>query len=223
MTNQPPSPKLRITDTPPPSSLRPSNCLAGQVPVLPGTLLGLELMLFRPALDLRSVSRLLCADPGALLHLFAALAEETERLPDTPCRIEDCIASLPLDRLLERLVRAGAAHHDHAPVVAFARHSVAISRHAQLVATSLDLSAEHAAQVGLLHDLGTLPWILGWSSVPPTPAQAALSCEQLSLEYSLPLWLRHALISLHHGSPDSLWTVVVDAAHELSQHQVSPA
>ena len=207
-----------------PRPLRAAPGLAHPIPVLPGTLLGLELMLFRPALNLSSVSRLLCADPGALLHLFATLAEETGRLPDdTPCRIEDCIASLPLDRLLERLIYAGAAHHDHAPVAAFARHAVAISRHAQLVAISLDLPAEQATQVGLLHELGTLPWTLGWTSVPPTPAQAALSCEQLSLEYSLPAWLRHTLANLHHRAQHTVWTAVIDAAHELASHPVSPA
>ena len=217
--NQPSPPTLHLADTPPTLHASPTR----QVPVLPGTLLRLELMLFQPSLNLRGVSHLLCADPGALLHLFAAVSEEIGRLPDPPCRIEDCIAALPLDRLLDRLVSAGAAHHDHAPVVAFARHAVAISRHAQLVATSLDLPAEQAALVGLLHELGTLPWTLGWIAIPPTPAQTALSADQLCLDYSLPPWLRHTLANLHHRSQDTLWTAVIDAAHELAQHPVSPA
>ena len=217
--NRPLPPTLRSGEIPA-SPLYVAPKPTRHVPVIPGTLLGLELMLYQSSLDLRSVSHLLRADPGALLHLFAILAEETERVPDAPCRVEDCIASLPLAHLLERLVNAGSTHHDHAPVVAFARHAVSISRHAQRVADSLHLPAEQASLIGLLHELGTLPWVLGWVSVPPTPAQAALSCEHLCVEYCVPSWLRHPLVALHHRSHDVPWTAVIDAAHELSQHSV---
>lgn len=190
------------------------------VPVMPATLLSLEMLLHYPSLDLRKVSRLLREDPGALLHLFAVVAEESALLADSPARIEDYIASLPLDRLLRRLVAAGSPHRDHASLSAFAMHAVTIGFHAQQVALSLDLSGEQATLVGTLHELGFLPSVLRWQPVPSTPGQAATCCEQLCLQYSLPAWLSAALVAVHRHSSDSMWTAVSAAAHELAEQRL---
>ncbi len=191
-----------------------------RVPVMPATLLSLEMLLHYPSLDLRKVSRLLREDPGALLHLFAVVAEEGAALSDPPARIENYIASLPLERLLKRLVTAGSPHRDHTSLSTFALHAVTIGFHAQQVAASLDLPGEQAMLVGTLHELGFLPWALGWQAMPGTAGQAATCCEQLCLQYSLPVWLSAALIALHRHASDSMWTAISAAAHELAEQRL---
>ncbi len=197
------------------STPTPSLPALPSVPVLPGTLLGLELLLQRPALDLRAARDLLHEDPGALLHLFAMISEEFPDAADRPTRLEDCIASLSADRLLRTLARAGGARREQARFAHFAHHAAAIARFALPVADSLGLPREQAMLVGALHELGSLPSVLGWSPLLPPEREAVLRCEDLGRRYGLPRDLRRALDALHRALPGSVWVAVIAAAHDL--------
>ena len=194
-----------------------------QVPVMPGTLLSLELLLGQRCLDLHRVSRTICHDPGALLHLFAVAAEECMPPEAVPERVEDCIANLPFERLLGRLVGAGSPPREGTALAGFALHAVVISRYAQQAAEAFHLTAERALLVGMLHELGDLPWVLGWQSMPSTPREAASWCHRLTAHYHVPEWLGEALADLHSNAPASLWAAVVSAAHELAERYVNSA
>lgn len=191
--------------------------LPPSVPVLPGTLLGLELLLQRQAFDLGAARDLLCEDPGALLHLFAMVSEEHPDLMDRPTRLEDCIASLSAERLLRTLAQAGAARREQAGFIHFARHGAAVGRYAQAVAESLGLAREQALLVGTLHELGSLPAILGWSPFLPAERETVLRCEDLGRRHGLPRDLRIALDAVHRDLHPSVWTAVIAAAHDLLQ------
>lgn len=185
------------------------------VPVLPGTLLGLELLLQRSALDLRATSDLLCEDPGALLHVFAMVREELADGAEPPARLEDCIATLSAERLLRTLVQAGAVRREHAGFAHFARHGALVGRYAQAVAESLGLSRERALLVGTLHELGSLPAVLGWPALHAPEHDAVLRCGDLCRRFGLPRELCAALDAVHRGCRDSVWVAIIGAAHEL--------
>jgi len=185
------------------------------VPVLPGTLLGLELLVQRPAFDLRAASYLIGEDPGALLHLFALAGEEYGSAGEGPVRLEECITSLSSQHLLRALATAGGARREQAQFADFARHGSAVGRCAQLVADSLDLSREEALLVGMLHELGTLPSLLGWTSPLPFETESVLWCRELGRRYKLPAELRSALDAVHGKLAGSVWVAVIDAAHDL--------
>ena len=182
------------------------------VPVLPVTLLGLELLCDRSIFDLRAATRLLRDDAGAVLQLFAIVADEYPEVADRPTRLDGCLAALPRERLLRSLAEARSGHRPPARFAAVASHAAAVARSAETVAGALGLPAEPARIVGLLHEIGHLPAMLGWSGWPADPA---LCCDRLAGAYALPAALRLALSEVHRGVTTSLWTSVVAAAHEL--------
>ena len=185
------------------------------VPVLPSTLLGLELLLQRNALDLHATRELLCEDPGALLHLFAMVSAEYPDPTSQPARLEDCIASLSAERLLRTCAQAGSARREQAAFASFARHGATIGRYAQVVAESLGLGREQALLIGTLHELGSLPFVLGWSTPFAPEREAIRRCDDLARRYHLPHDLRTALDAVHRDLSGSVWVAVLAAAHDL--------
>ncbi len=179
------------------------------VPVLPVTLLGLELLCDRPAFDLRAATRLLREDPGAVLQLFASVAEEFPDAADRPTRLDSCLAALPRERLLPSLTKVCGGHRLPAR---FANHAAAVARSAETVAGALGLPVEPARIVGLLHEVGHLPAMLGWGGWPAHPAMCS---DRLATAHGLPASLGQALNEVHRGERASLWTSVIAAAHEL--------
>ena len=181
------------------------------VPVLPTTLLGLELLLQRPALDLRAATRLVRDDPGAVLQLFRALAEEAPDETDLPMRLELCLARLPRERLL-RLLEGARVSRGSARFARFTEHAARVARCAENVAGALGVAAEPTRLVALLHELGDAPAVLGWSA---WPADRTVCCERLARAHGLPAAVRRALEEIHRSSQRSIWTAVIAAAHEL--------
>ncbi len=179
--------------------------------MLPSTLLGLELLAQRPAFDLRAATRLVRDDPGALLQVFRLLAQDSVKETDPPMRLEEVVASLSRDRLLRALAGARVSQRT-SRFGAFAEHSVAVARSAEMVAETLGLTAQSARLVGLLHELGQAPAVLGWSA---WPTEAAVCCDRLARAHGLPATLRRALDEVHREARDSVWTAVIAAAHEL--------
>lgn len=182
------------------------------VPVLPSTLLGLELLAQRPAFDLRAAARLVRDDPGAVLAVFGARAEECTEGVARAVRLEECLASLSREHLLRALSGARCCRRSQVRFAVFVRHAVAVGRSAETVAAALGLPAEVARLVGLLHELGHAPELLGWSGWPP---DAARCCDRLARAHGLPATLRQALDEVHGEQPGSVWGAVVRAAHEL--------
>ena len=186
------------------------------IPPLPSTLLGLELLLQHTAFDLTSGLHLLYEDPAAILHLFAFTAEDFPDDPDEqarPIRLSDRLAAISPQRFLQALASArstAAAHRQLLELTRFAAHAAAVGRCAETVAQTLGLPAGQAHLVGLLHELGQLPAILGCPTADP-----ALLNRQLARRYKLPTSLRLALGDVHTARNPSVWTAVIAAAHDL--------
>lgn len=181
------------------------------IPVLPTTLLGLELLSKRSAFDLHAATRIVRGDLGAVLQLFRLLAQDSSDQTDPPMRLETSLASLPRKHLLQALAKARPSRR-RSRFAAFAEHAAAVAKYAEMVAGTLGLAAEPARLVGLLHELGHVPAALGWNA---WPADAAVCCDRLARAHGLPATLRNALNEVHREAPDSVWTAVVAAAHEL--------
>ena len=81
-----------------------------------------------------------------------------------------------------------------------------------MVAGTLGLAAEPARSAGLLHELGSVPGVLGWRE---WPGDAAVCCDRLARAHGLPATFRRALGEVHCEARDSVWTAVIAAAHEL--------
>jgi hypothetical protein len=69
----------------------------------PATLLGLELLLQEPVVDLGSVVSLLVADVAATVRVAQLAAREVSPDSKAPVRLAECIANLDLNRLLREL------------------------------------------------------------------------------------------------------------------------
>lgn len=69
----------------------------------PATLLGLELLLQEPVVNLGSVVSLLLADVAAALRVAQLAAREVGPGCKAPVRLAECIATIDLNRLLKEL------------------------------------------------------------------------------------------------------------------------
>jgi len=185
------------------------------VPVMPATILGLEMLLYEPCIDLRKASELVLSDVGATIQTLRLIGRDYDLAAELPCRMGDCIASLDLDTWFGAMsARTFAFDGQQSAVTAFWKHGRLIAQYAQLVAESLDgISPENAYLVGLLHDVGAIPKTLGW----PNGGSGASDPGALSaLEGSLPLFVLAAMRSVNDSCASSPWKFILTAAHELA-------
>src|SRR5277367_1350924 len=68
--------------------------LLDDVPVMSATVLGLEILLQEPCIDLRMVSELILSDVGATIQILRLVGTEYEFAAEHPSRMGECIASL---------------------------------------------------------------------------------------------------------------------------------
>ena len=179
-------------------------------PVLASTHLCVDLLLQTNAFALRTLTELLSRDPGAVLRLFALVAHECPKPEDRPERLEDCIAIVQSEDLLKTLCDPLSSRQEQALCAPIAQHGFTIACFARMVASSLGLEEERAFLIGLLHAIGTLP-VSGDSRI--DPAGHALA---LARRHQLPSFLCQALPAVHRKDPGSVWTAMVDAAHDLA-------
>jgi len=185
------------------------------VPVMPATVLGLEMLLYEPCIDLRKASELVLSDVGATIQTLRLIGRDYDFATELPYRMGDCIAGLDLGTWFDAMsARTLAFEGQHSAATAFWKHGRLIAQYAQLVAESLDrISPENAYLVGLLHDVGAIPKALGW----PNGGSGASDPGALSaLEGSLPLFVLAAMRSVNDSCASSTWRFILSAAHELA-------
>lgn len=185
------------------------------VPVMPATVLGLEMLLYEPCIDLRKASELVLSDIGATIQTLRLIGRDYDLATELPYRMGDCIASLDLGTWFGAMsARRVAFEGRHSAATAFWKHGRLIAQYAQLVAESLDrISPEDAYLVGLLHEVGAIPKVLGW------PDGVSGACDPVALsalEGSLPLFVLAALRSVNDRCLSSTWRFILNAAHELA-------
>src|ERR1700733_7389101 len=188
--------------------------LLDDVPVMSATVLGLEILLHEPCIDLRMASELVLSDVGATLQILRLIGSEYEFAIEQPCRMGDCLASLDAGTWFDAIsARTFACDREHAAISALWNHCRLVAQYAQLVAESLDgISPEEAYLVGLLHEIGAIPKVLSW----PSDGLDRESATLLAMEGSLPLFVLSAIQSMNDSCSSSSWKIVLTAAHELA-------
>ena len=189
--------------------------LLDELPVMSSTVLGLDMILQEPYIDLRIVSDLILSDVGATIQILRLIGREYDFAADRPSRIGDCIASLDVNAWYG----AVSAHtfpcdREHEAMTVVWKHCRVVAQYSQLVAESMEhIAPEDAYLVGLLHGVGAIPTSLGWSNS-DRAGKAAKAL--LDMEEVLPLFVHAALRSLNDSGSSSAWRFILTAAHELA-------
>jgi len=189
--------------------------LLDDIPVMSATVLGLEILLHEPCIDLRMTSELVLSDVGATIQILRLVGREYEFATEHPCRMGDCLAGLDAGTWFDAIsARTFACDREHAATSSLWSHSRLVAQYAQLVAESLDgISPEEAYLVGLLHEIGAIPHVLGWPNQGPGSRESAAL---LAMEGSLPLFVLSALRGMNDSCSPSRWRLILTAAHELA-------
>jgi hypothetical protein len=182
-------------------------------PVMPETLLLLDLLVQEPCVDLRQMSELVLADLGATLQILRLAGREYGEADDRPVRIADCISDLGLSPCLKAVSAQTIGHHQRkSEVTGLWAHSREIAKCSKLVAQEMtDIDPDEAYLVGLLHAIGLAPAILGWreSSV----ADDSLVGLRLAKRWSLPRCVMDFFGEKQMSRYATRWSAIVQKAH----------
>jgi hypothetical protein len=186
--------------------------LLDKLPVMSATVLGLEMLLQEPFVDLRRVSELILSDVGATIQILRLIGKEYENPMERPSRMGECIASLDVDAWFGAIsARTFLDDWEHSAATAAWKHCRLIAQYAQLVSESIeDISPDDAYLVGLLHAVGTIPAALGWR-FGDRDGQGVV----LAMEESLPLFVLAALRGTCDSPTSPIWRFILTSAHKL--------
>jgi len=192
---------------------------AEEVPVMLGTVLGLEILLREPCLDLQMASEMVLSDVGATIQILGLIGREDYCAVEGPRRMVDCLASLDVGVWFGTVsARTFACDNEHAAMTAVWRQCRLVAQYAQLVAESFEgISSDDAYLVGLLHRIGAIAAVLGW---PQGNLRRRDPSALLTMEKSLPLFVLAAMRSFNDPSTSSTWKLILTAAHELAGTQL---
>jgi hypothetical protein len=184
------------------------------VPVLPETMLFLDLMIQEPCVNLHKVSQLVLADLGATLQVLRLAAREYGNAEGRPIRMEDCISDLGLQECLEAISRKmlprDESQHEIAQLWAHARE---IAHQAKLIAEeTADVNPDEAYLCGLLHVIGLLPPLLRWRKT--GSADGLLVGLMLSKRWCLPHCVIEYFSEIHPAGCVTRLPGVIHRAHE---------
>lgn len=182
------------------------------VPVLPETLLLMELRSHEISVDLAEMSSLVLRDLGATLQILRLAASECEDPEERPVRIEDCICSLGMQACVaaagQQAMLTSVWHRDLPEVWAHARE---VAQACRAAAACVGVHSEEAWLVGLLHGIGSLPKLLGWRpSRSKDPKRAAVL---LSERWMLPPAVQEFSDAWESGEMDNRWMRMLRMAH----------
>ncbi len=200
--------------------LRGQNDLFPAVPILLATRLQLELLLQDTALDLRAVAQVILQDLGATLQILRLVGAEYGWGDERPVRIEDCIASLETKTWFEAVSATTLVQNSRA--ASAWQHAKRIALYAeQLAGQEEGMRPGEGQLVGLLHEIGKLPELLGWP-------RSALANEDRSAMGSMlaELWRLPGCVLAaareHQSDPSAStakWSAILKAAHACAQQE----
>jgi len=191
------------------------DCNLPDVPVLPETLLRFELEIQEPCVDLRAMSQLVLSDLGATLQILRLSGSVYDDAENRPTRIEDCISDLGLDACLGAVSAQTVARDGcYQAIMGTWAHSREIAQHARLAAEEMpDVNPEDAYLVGLLHAIGLLPQILGWSGDPTGKLDGNLVGFQMARQWRLPPFVVEFFSAMQRAGCDPRRPQIVTSAH----------
>jgi HD-like signal output (HDOD) protein len=191
------------------------------IPVMPETLLLLDLLVQEPCVDLRQMSDLVLADLGATLQILRLAGREYGTDDGRPARIADCVSDLGLRTCLTAVSAQPLSRHERKQEVAeLWTHSRKIASCSSLVAQEMpDVDTEEAYLVGLLHSFGLLPRLLGWREASMTDDD--LVGLRLAKRWALPRCVMEFFSEKQLPKYATRWSAIVQKAH-MRAYPVSP-
>jgi hypothetical protein len=197
------------------SPVREKMDFLNDVPVMSATVLGLQMLLHDPFIDLRKVSALILSDVGATIQILRLIGREYALATERPGRMDDCIAGLDVSDWFSALsARTFACDAEHYAATALWKHSLLVAQYSQLVAESIEgISPEDAYLVGLLHEIQAIPIVFGWQS---GDSGAASPSVLFAMDGAQPHFVLAAMRSVNEPSSSSPWKLILTAAHDLA-------
>lgn len=181
------------------------------LPVLPETLLCMELSVGVPAVGLDDLASVVLRDVGATLQIMRAAGKESVFCEPGPHRIEDRISELGVQRCLEALKYEASIRGGLRPEIRQAwNHAREIAENCRSLAEEhgIGFPARDAYLVGLFHELDTLPSLLGW-----TDKAACADGQTLVHVWSLPECVRMHFLEQQAVTSWTPWSELVRSAH----------
>ena len=186
-----------------------------EIPVLPETLLLLDLEVQERSVDLRAISELILSDLGATLQILLLAGREYSCAEFRPDRIEDCISDLGVRACMEAVSAHTVAHSCESSSItetwAHCREIAQISK--QIAEEMQDVDPNQAYMAGLLHAIGLLPAVLGWAASKQGISDFALAGFKLAKKWSLAPFLVKFLSEMHEERCTTRLPEIVRKAH----------
>lgn len=192
--------------------------ILSEIPAMSATVLGLDILLHEPVIDLQMAVDLILSDIGATIQVLRLVGAEFDANEERPYRMGDCLASLEARTWFNAIsAKTFACDRKHEATTALWRHCRLIAEYSQFVAESVGCAgSEEAYLVGLLHGIGDLPAVLGW--------QGKTADALAAMDGALPPFVLDALHGVNDANSSSSWRFILTAAHELAaQRQESLA
>jgi hypothetical protein len=183
------------------------------IPVLPVTLLQLDLLRQQRSPDLSEVKQLILSDVGATLQILRVAGRELECVHECFPRLEDCICALGVEACAMTISAQVLPSNGSQPdVMQFWSHSRSVAQYCRMIAENTSaIGPDEAYLVGLLHDIGSLPGLLGWTGAGVLDRSAAGL--GLAQHCFVPACVMEYFKDLHLGNGATVWSNTVRMAH----------
>ncbi len=187
-------------------------------PVMPSTVLGLELLLQDRSLDLQMASELILRDVGATLQVMRLMSKEVKPQGERPFRMTQCLATVDASVWFPILAaNALSANQTSAEIAGMWKHCRCVAHFAKLIAESLgEVAAEDAYLAGLLHEVENIGELVSKRST-------ASTTEAVQLHHVLASSVVTALQSAKRRDNGSVWRYVLASAHALATTRTPPS
>ena len=188
------------------------------LPVLPETLVKLELAARERPIELARISEFILSDPGAAIQVMRLAAPNGAGDPH-PQRMEDCISSLGVQACLDAMSKHLVIRcHRNLTLVEAWEHAALIAGLCERLAEEQIWHAtpQDARWVGLCHEIGRLPEVLGWDLAGEPLIDLNLAGLLMAQAWSLPSCVVEYFSDLLNSNSDSPWTRIVHEAHQIA-------
>lgn len=185
------------------------------VPVLPETLLLIDLEMQEPFVDLGRLTQLILGDLGATIQILQLANHLQDDAGSCSRRIEDCISDLDLDTCMEALSEK-VVYHDrrHKAILELWTHSREIAHWCRIIAEeSQDQHSNDAYLLGLFHAVGSLPATLGWGDSQGRRMDSTFVGVKLVEQWALP----HFVVEFFQAKIAGLQTKQLDMVQRAHQ------
>jgi HD-like signal output (HDOD) protein len=186
---------------------------------MPGTLLLMDLGAQEQSVDLSEMTRVVLSDPGATIQILREAGREGSFGEERPSRIEDCISVLGVQACIEVVSRRTVSRAtDKTAIMKTWSHAREIAEACRVMANEMleSVGPNEAYLTGLLHELGSLPAILGWQPAFAVSSDPVLAGLKIAEEWFLPQCVVDYFSELGKLKTTSVWTRIVQRAHEVT-------